>query len=201
MVTLAWALGGYLCGSIPFAILVSRAMGLPDPRTYGSGNIGTTNVLRSGSRIAALLTLVGDTGKGAVAVLVAGAAQVDAITISLVAFSAFLGHVFPVWLRFRGGKGVATAAGVLLALDWRMGLAILAVWLAVVAATRYSSLAALVAAVAAPFVTWYFMGEGPQLLAVLGMGALLVLRHKANIGKLLRGEESRIGEKKVAGAN
>lgn len=201
MVTLAWALGGYLCGSIPFAILVSRAMGLPDPRTYGSGNIGTTNVLRSGSRIAALLTLVGDTGKGAVAVLVAGAAQVDAITISLVAFCAFLGHVFPVWLRLRGGKGVATAAGVLLALDWRMGLAILAVWLAVVAATRYSSLAALVAAVAAPFVTWYFMGEGPQLLAVLGMGALLVLRHKANIGKLLRGEESRIGEKKVAGAN
>ena len=201
MVTLAWALGGYLCGSIPFAILVSRAMGLPDPRTYGSGNIGTTNVLRSGSRMAALLTLVGDAGKGWVAVLAAGLAQVDAATVSIVAFCAFLGHVFPVWLHFRGGKGVATAAGVLLALDWRVGLGVLAAWLVVVAATRYSSLAALAAAVAAPFVTWYFLGEGPQLLAVLAMAALLVLRHKANIGKLLRGEESRIGEKKPAPAH
>ena len=198
MVTLAWALGGYLCGSIPFAILVSRAMGLPDPRTYGSGNIGTTNVLRSGSRVAALLTLVGDAGKGWLAVFVASLAQVDTVTISAVAFCAFLGHVFPAWLRFHGGKGVATAAGVLLALDWRMGLVVLAAWLAVVAATRYSSLAALVAAVAAPFVTWYFMGEGPQLLAGLAMGVLLVLRHRANIGKLLRGQESRIGEKKAA---
>ena len=198
MVTLAWALGGYLCGSIPFAILVSRAMGLPDPRTYGSGNIGTTNVLRSGSRRAALLTLVGDAGKGWVAVLAASLAQVDPVTVSIVAFCAFLGHVFPVWLNWRGGKGVATAAGVLLALDWRVGLGVLAAWLVVVAATRYSSLAALVAAVAAPFVTWYFLGEGPQLLAVLAMAALLVLRHKANIGKLLRGEESRIGEKKPA---
>jgi len=201
MVTLAWALGGYLCGSIPFAILVSRAMGLPDPRTYGSGNIGTTNVLRSGSRMAALLTLVGDAGKGWVAVLAASLAQVDAVTVSIVAFCAVLGHVFPVWLNWRGGKGVATAAGVLLALDWRVGLGVLAAWLVVVAATRYSSLAALVAAVAAPFVTWYFLGEGPQLLAVLAMAALLVLRHKANIGKLLRGEESRIGEKKPAPAH
>ena len=198
MVTLAWALGGYLCGSIPFAILVSRAMGLPDPRTYGSGNIGTTNVLRSGSKVAALLTLVGDTGKGAVAVLVAVVAGVDEITVALVAFCAFLGHVFPVWLRFHGGKGVATAAGVLIALDWRMGLAVVAVWLAVAAATRYSSLAALVAAVAAPAAAWHFFGTGARLDAVIAMAALLVLRHRANIGKLMRGEESRIGEKKPA---
>ena len=198
MMTLAWALGGYLCGSIPFAILVSRAMGLPDPRTYGSGNIGTTNVLRSGSWAAALATMVGDIGKGAAAVLAARLAGVDAITLAAVAICAFLGHVFPVWLRFHGGKGVATAAGVLLALDWRMGTGVLALWLAVVAATRYSSLAALVAAVAAPGVTWYFLGEGPVLAAVFAMSVLLVLRHRANIGKLLRGEESRIGEKKAA---
>jgi glycerol-3-phosphate acyltransferase PlsY len=198
MLTLAWALGGYLAGSIPFAILVSRAMGLPDPRTYGSGNIGTTNVLRSGSRVAALLTLLGDAGKGWAAVIAAQLAQVDGVTLAAVAFCAFLGHVFPVWLRFRGGKGVATAAGVLIGLDWRLGLVVLAVWLAIVAVSRYSSLAALVAALAAPGLAWYFQGEGPLLAAVAAMSILLVLRHRANIVKLLRGEESRIGEKKAA---
>src|SRR5512142_901495 len=127
------ALGGYLAGSIPFAVLVSRAMGLPDPRSYGSGNIGATNVLRSGSRRAALLTLAGDAAKGWVAVLVAAALGLAAELLALVGFAAFLGHVFPVWLRFRGGKGVATAAGVLIAFDWRLGVGALGVWVVVAA--------------------------------------------------------------------
>jgi len=196
MTTLICGLGGYLAGSIPFAVLVSRLMRLPDPRTYGSGNIGATNVLRSGNRIAALLTLLGDAMKGWAVVLVARAMDVPAELVALAGFAAFLGHVFPIWLRFKGGKGVATAAGVLIAFDWRLGAATLVVWLAVVAATRYSSLAALVAAVAAPFATWYFLGAGPYLYAVVGMSVLLVLRHRANIGKLLRGEESRVGDKR-----
>ena len=192
------ALGGYLAGSIPFAMLVSRAMRLPDPRTYGSGNIGATNVLRSGNRLAALLTMLGDIMKGWAAVLVARMLGLPAELIALVGFAAFLGHVFPVWLRFKGGKGVATAAGVLIAFDWRVGLGLLATWLVVVLATRYSSLAAIVAAVAAPVVTWYLLGPGPYLAAVVAMGILLVLRHHANIRKLVRGEESRIGDKKKA---
>jgi len=194
------ALGGYLAGSIPFAVLVSRAMALPDPRTYGSGNIGATNVLRSGNRIAAFLTLLGDAAKGWAAVLVAQALGLPVELVALVGFAAFLGHVFPVWLRFRGGKGVATAAGVLLAFDWRLGLAVLVAWIAVVAATRYSSLAAIVAALFAPLATWHILGAGPVLAAVAGMSVLLVARHHTNIAKLARGEESRIGQKKKEGA-
>jgi acyl phosphate:glycerol-3-phosphate acyltransferase len=200
MTALLCALGGYLAGSIPFAVLVSRAMRLPDPRTYGSGNIGATNVLRSGNRAAALLTLLGDAMKGWAAVLVARLAGMPMELVALVGFAAFLGHVFPVWLRFKGGKGVATAAGVLIALDWRLGVAVLAVWLAVAALTRYSSLAAIVAAVAAPVAAWLFFGPGPVLWAVSAMGVLLVVRHRGNIHKLLRGEESRIGDKKAASA-
>jgi len=201
MTALVCILGGYFAGSIPFAILVSRAMGLPDPRTYGSGNIGTTNVLRSGSKLAAVLTLVGDAGKGWAAVFAAQLLGADAAQSALVGFCAFIGHLFPVWLRLRGGKGVATAAGVLLALDWRVGLAVLGVWLAIVVVSRYSSLAALVGAAAAPLAAWYFLGVGPVLVSVTAMSGLLVLRHRVNIGKLLRGEESRIGEKKAAAAN
>lgn len=194
----ACALGGYLAGSIPFAVLVSRVLGLPDPRTYGSGNIGATNVLRSGHRIAALLTLLGDVGKGWAAVLVARLLGVNEEGTALVGFAAFVGHVFPVWLRFHGGKGVATAAGVLIALDWRVGAAAIVAWLAIALVTRYSSLAAIVAAVCAPAATWYLLGAGPFFAAVAAMGVILVLRHRANIAKLLRGEESRIGEKKAA---
>ncbi len=194
------ALGGYLAGSIPFAVLVSRAMRLPDPRTYGSGNIGATNVLRSGSRAAALITLAGDAAKGWAAVLVAHAAGVGPGLAALVGFCAFLGHVFPVWLRFRGGKGVATAAGVLIALDWRVGLAALAAWAVVAFATRYSSLAALCAALVAPAAAWYLSGAGPVLAAVAAMSLVLVVRHEANIRKLLRGEESRIGGKRSEGS-
>jgi len=194
----ACALGGYLAGSIPFAIVVSRLMGLPDPRTYGSRNIGATNVLRSGNRLAALLTVLGDCGKGWAAVMVARLLGVSGEGAALVGFAAFVGHVFPVWLRFRGGKGVATAGGVLIALDWRVGVAAIVAWLAIAVVTRYSSLAAIVAAVCAPVVTWYLLGPGPFLAAVIAMSVILVLRHHANIGKLLRGQESRIGEKKAA---
>jgi len=200
MTPLLCALGGYLAGSIPFAVIVSRILALPDPRTYGSKNIGATNVLRSGHRIAALLTLVGDAGKGWLAVLVARMLGATDELLAIVGFFAFLGHVFPVWLRFRGGKGVATAAGVLIALDWRVGLAVIVVWLAVAAISRYSSLGAIVAAVLAPAAAWFFLGFGPIFVSVVGMGVILIVRHKANIMKLLRGEESRIGEKKAASA-
>jgi glycerol-3-phosphate acyltransferase PlsY len=198
MTAILCALGGYLAGSIPFAVLVSRAMGLPDPRSYGSGNIGATNVLRSGSRAAALLTLAGDAAKGWAAVLVARALGLPVEMLAIVGFAAMVGHVFPVWLRFRGGKGVATAAGVLIAFDWRVALGVLVVWLAVAAVTRYSSLASIAAAVAGPFVAWWLAGTGPVLAAVAGMSALIVLRHRTNIAKLARGEESRIGDKKAA---
>lgn len=198
MTAFLYALGGYLAGSIPFGVIVSRAMAVPDPRTYGSGNIGATNVLRSGHRIAALLTLVGDGGKGWAAVLAARLAGASVELLAIVAIAAFLGHVFPVWLGFRGGKGVATAAGVLIALDWRLGLAVIVAWLIIAVATRYSSLASIGAALVAPAVAWYLAGAGPVLGAVAAMSVVLVARHRENIGKLLRGEESRIGEKKAA---
>ena len=196
MTALLCALGGYLAGSIPFALLVSRVMSLPDPRTYGSGNIGATNVLRSGSRVAALATLVGDAAKGWIAVLVARHLGLSVEMVALVGFAAFFGHVFPVWLRFKGGKGVATAAGVLIAFDWRVGLAVIIVWLTMAVVSRYSSLAALTAALFAPAAAWYLLGPGPILVAVIAMSVLLIARHHENIRKLARGEEGRIGEGK-----
>ena len=185
----------YLVGSIPFAVLVTRAMGLPDPRSFGSGNPGATNVLRTGSKLAAVLTLVGDALKGWVAVWVAWAAGLSSEIIAAVGLAAFLGHVFSVWLRFKGGKGVATAAGVLFALDWRVGVGALAIWLTVAVVTRYSSLAAVTAAFAAPLVIWAIQGPTPVLATGAVMGAVLVWRHQGNLAKLLRGEESRIGQK------
>jgi acyl phosphate:glycerol-3-phosphate acyltransferase len=199
MTAVLYTIAAYLIGSIPFAIIVSRAMGLPDPRTYGSGNPGTTNVLRSGSKLAALLTLAGDASKGWFAVWLAMRLGASEMEVALVAVAVFLGHVFTVWLRFHGGKGVATGAGVLFAIDWRVGLSVLVVWLAVVVVTRYSSLAALCAAAFAPVAAYYVLqGAGPVTFAVVAIGALLVWRHAANIGKLWRGEESRVGEKKKA---
>lgn len=192
------AVFAYLVGSIPFAVVVSRAMGLPDPRSYGSGNPGTTNVLRSGSKVAALLTLAGDALKGWLAVWVAEQLALGTAVVAAVAIAVFLGHVFSIWLRFQGGKGVATAAGVLLAVDWRVGVAVLALWLAVVLASRYSSLGAIVASLFAPAAVWYLLGAGPFLAASVAMSAVLLWRHEANIRKLLRGEESRIGERKQA---
>ena len=198
MIALAAAVIGYLVGSIPFAVIVSRLMGLPDPRSFGSGNPGATNVLRSGSKAAAVLTLAGDALKGWVAVWAAIRLGLAAEVVAVVALAAFLGHVFPVWLRFKGGKGVATAAGVIFAIDWRVGLAVVVVWLTIVVVSRYSSLGALCAALFAPFAVYHFGGAGPVLLATCVMCAILVWRHEANIRKLLRGEESRIGEKKAA---
>ena len=197
MTTALAAMLGYLAGSIPFAVLVSRAMRLPDPRTYGSGNIGATNVLRSGNRVAALLTMLGDIGKGWVAVLAAKLLGLSEFDTAVVGFAAFFGHCFPVWLRLKGGKGVATAAGTLIAIDWRLGVAVLVVWLTVAVATRYSSLAALVAAIAAPFCAWRFLAEPASVAVIAAMALLLVVRHHANIAKLLRGEESRIGARKA----
>lgn len=188
----------YLVGSIPFAVIVSRAMGLPDPRSFGSGNPGATNVLRTGSKAAAVLTLAGDTLKGWIAVWAAIRLELSAEVVAIVAVAAFLGHVFPVWLRFKGGKGVATAAGVLLAIDWRVGLAVLVAWLTVVVVSRYSSLGSITASLFAPVAVYVILGAGPLLAATCVMCAVLVWRHEANIRKLLRGEESRIGEKKAA---
>jgi glycerol-3-phosphate acyltransferase PlsY len=199
MAALLYALGGYLAGSIPFGVLVSRVMAVPDPRTYGSKNIGATNVLRSGHRVAAILTLVGDAGKGWVAVLVARLLGASDELLAIVGLAAFLGHVFPVWLRFHGGKGVATAGGVLIALDWHLGLAVIVAWLIIAGITRYSSLAAVGAALLAPALSWYLAGTGPLLAAVAVMSAVLLLRHRANIAKLVRGEETKIGQTTPAG--
>jgi len=196
MTPLLCALGGYLAGSIPFAIIVSKLMSLPDPRTYGSKNIGATNVLRSGNRIAALMTLVGDLAKGWIAVMVARYLQLSHELVALVGVAAFLGHVFPVWLKFNGGKGVATAGAVLIAYDWRLGLAVVVVWLTIAVVSRYSSLAAISAALFAPAAAWLLLGAGPYLMATVVMSIVLIARHHQNIRKLMRGEESRIGEKR-----
>jgi len=198
MIALAAAVVAYLIGSIPFAVIVSRLMGLPDPRSFGSGNPGATNVLRSGSKAAAILTLAGDALKGWVPVWAAVRLGLAAEVVAVVALAAFLGHVFPVWLRFKGGKGVATAAGVIFAVDWRVGIAVLVVWLTLVVVSRFSSLGSITAALFAPVAVYYLDGAGPVLLATCLMCAILVWRHEANIRKLLRGEESRIGEKKAA---
>ena len=187
----------YLLGSISFAVLVSKLMGLPDPHTYGSKNPGATNVLRTGSKVAALLTLIGDSCKGAVAVLLAIAfVTLVPAELALVGLAAFLGHLYPVFHRFRGGKGVATAAGVLLALDWRVGLCTLLTWGIIALFLRYSSLAALVAALFAPLGTAYLLGW--QAGVVVGvMSGFMIWRHKANIQRLLAGTEPRIGAKKA----
>jgi glycerol-3-phosphate acyltransferase PlsY len=186
-------LGAYLIGSVSFAIVLSRLAGMPDPRSYGSGNPGATNVLRSGRKLVAALTLAGDGGKGWLAVWLAALFAPGAVAYA--ALAVFLGHLFPVFHRLRGGKGVATAAGALLGLDWRIGLGTLATWAIIAFFLRYSSLAALVSAAFAAVFTALFYGPGAQVACVLAMSALLVWRHKENIRRLLAGEESRIGAK------
>ncbi len=190
----------YLIGSLPFAVIVSHALGLADPRSYGSGNPGATNVLRSGSKAAAILTLIGDALKGAVAVLLAKAVAVhwnlSELDLALAGLFAFLGHVFSVFLRFRGGKGVATAAGVLFGMHAGVGALTLCAWLLTAAVTRYSSAAALAAAIAAPALTAWLVGEAHWVGATCAMSAILIWRHKENIGRLLKGQESRIGKKR-----
>ena len=197
---IAAAVLAYLIGSLSFAVIVSRALGLPDPHSYGSGNPGATNVLRSGSKKAALLTLLGDTLKGVAAVLLAKAfATQFGITVNgvaLVAVTVFLGHLFPVFFGFKGGKGVATAAGVLWALDWRVGLGLTAIWALVFAVTRVSSLSALIGSAAAPVLGYVFFGNGAVFYATLLMAALLFWRHKENIRRLLSGEEAAFKKRK-----
>ncbi|HEY9068037.1 MAG TPA: glycerol-3-phosphate 1-O-acyltransferase PlsY [Burkholderiaceae bacterium] len=198
------AIGAYLIGSLSFAVIVSRVMGLNDPRTYGSGNPGATNVLRSGNKTAALLTLLFDALKGYVPVLLVdlfGArVGLGEGTMALVGLAAFLGHLWPVFFRFQGGKGVATAAGVLLGLNPWLGLATLATWIIIAAFFRYSSLAALVSAVFAPFYQLLIWGSGPIAIAVTVISLLLIWRHGANIRKLMQGTESKIGQKSEAAA-
>lgn len=199
MQTALIALAAYLLGSISFAIVTSRVLRLPDPRSYGSKNPGATNVLRSGSRIAAALTLAGDAGKGWLAVWLAalytGEAPAAGLDAALAGLCAFLGHLFPVFHRFRGGRGVATAAGVLLGLDPWLALATLASFAAIVAIFRMVSLASILAALFASFYAFWLFGLRTVTATVAIMALLLVLRHRENIGRILRGEESKLGRK------
>lgn len=199
----------YLLGSIPFAVVVSRVMGLQDPRSFGSGNPGATNVLRTGNKKAAILTLLGDAAKGWVAVVVAGAVSrefgLPVGVLAACAVAAFLGHVYSIFLKFRGGKGVATALGVLLALEPWLALAVAAAWLIVAYASRYSSLASVIAAILAPLI--YVIGgkaawplHSSVAIAIVIISVVLLQRHQQNISRLLQGKESRIGEKKQTGA-
>ncbi|WP_323121065.1 glycerol-3-phosphate 1-O-acyltransferase PlsY [Burkholderia alba] len=193
------AIAAYLIGSVSFAVVVSAAMGLADPRSYGSKNPGATNVLRSGNKTAAILTLVGDAFKGWLAVwLVRHFGIGGEFGVACAAIAVFLGHLYPIFFRFQGGKGVATAAGVLLAIHPVLGLATALTWLIVAFFFRYSSLAALAAAVFAPVFDVFLFGthDNPSAWAVLAMSVLLVWRHRVNISKLLAGQESRIGDKK-----
>ncbi len=199
----------YLIGSLSFAVIVSRAMGLNDPRTYGSGNPGATNVLRSGSKAAAAVTLLLDAAKGWLPVALVqwfgSRFGLGDGTVAMVALAAFLGHLYPVFFRFKGGKGVATALGVLLGISVWLGLAVALTWLIIAVFFRYSSLAALVASVFAPVyyllcsgVVWY--AETPIAAAIVAMAALLIWRHRENIQRLMAGKESRLGSKKAHSA-
>jgi glycerol-3-phosphate acyltransferase PlsY len=202
---IALIIGAYILGSISFAVLVSKVMGLPNPYSYGSGNPGATNVLRTGNKKAAILTLLGDALKGFVAVVIAKSftESQDQMywVIAWVAFAVFLGHVFPIFHRFKGGKGVATAAGVLFGIHWILGLAALSTWLIMAFFFRYSSLAALTTAIFAPLFAYFLFFTDKTVpidvcMAVLGIGILLIWRHQSNIQKLMLGTEGKIGQKK-----
>ena len=200
LISLLALVAAYLLGSIPFAVVSSRVFGLADPRTYGSKNPGATNVLRSGNKAAAVMTLIGDAAKGWLAVFLAqkfgGDYGFGQTFVGLVALAVFFGHLYPVFLGFKGGKGVATAAGVLLALDWALGLATLATWLCVAVTLRYSSLAALIAAAAAPLIAFIFWGSDPKLVAVGVLAVALIGKHWPNLQRLMAGTEPKIGAKK-----
>jgi len=193
----------YLIGSISFAVIVSASMGLADPRSYGSKNPGATNVLRSGNKLAAILTLLGDAFKGWLAVFLV-AHYTDRFNlgedaVAWAAIAVFIGHLYPVFFRFKGGKGVATAAGVLLAINPVLGLATAGTWLIIAVFLRYSSLAALISAIFAPLFYFFMFGtsNGAELSAIFLMSALLIYRHSKNIGNLLQGKEARLGAKKA----
>lgn len=199
LLSLLLVAAAYLIGSVAFAVLVSRLYGLPDPRSFGSGNPGATNVLRTGRKTAAALTLLGDAAKGAFAVSLAlwatQAYDLSPWTPQAAALAVFAGHLWPVFFGFRGGKGVATALGILLALNLWLGLACFATWLMVFALSRISSLAALVTAALTPLYAWWIVHEATVVAAMVGLAALIYWRHKDNIRKLLRGEEAGFGRK------
>jgi len=206
LLTAVAVLAAYLLGSLTFAVFVCKLLGLPDPRSYGSNNPGASNVLRSGSKLAALLTLLLDALKGFIPVMLiklyGEPYGMGAGTMALVGLAAFCGHLYPIYFKFKGGKGVATAAGVIFAISWPLGLATLGSWLIIAYFFRYSSLAALVAAVFAP--VYYLMGDGVAwnaetsiALALVVISAMLVYAHRANITRLLNGTESRLGKKVV----
>ena len=194
-------IAAYLLGSIPFAVVVTRLFGMADPRTYGSGNPGATNVLRSGNKLAAILTLLGDALKGWLAVFLAAslapALGLSGTEVAAAGLAAFLGHLYPVFLGFKGGKGVATSIGVLLGLFWPLALVFAAVWIAMAAAFRISSLAALTASAVSP-VAAYVLGRADLTLPAAIMAVAVVVTHRANIRRLLKGEEPRIGRSKPA---
>lgn len=187
---------GYLCGTIPFGLLLTKAAGLGDIRTIGSGNIGATNVLRTGNKKVAALTLLLDGLKGTVPAALMGWLYGPEAGV-LGGLAAFFGHLFPMWLGFKGGKGVATNIGVLFGLFWPLGVVFLAVWIAVALMFRYSSLSALTACLASPFAAWA-LGRGDLILPTVIMGAAIFVTHRANIARLLKGEEPRIGRSKTA---
>lgn len=195
-----WALVplAYLMGSVSSAVVVCRAMGLPDPRAEGSKNPGATNVLRIGGKKAAAITLFGDVLKGVLPVVLGKALGVEPMLLAMIGLAAFLGHLFPVFFGFQGGKGVATAVGVLAAFSWQVGLALLGTWLAMAAISRISSLSALTASVLAPFYVWWLSGDMAMTATAGLLSVLLVWRHKGNIQRILSGTESRIGQKKKA---
>ena len=190
-----WIVVAYLIGSVSFAVVVSKLFSLPDPHSYGSGNPGATNVLRTGHKLAAALTLLGDGAKGWLAVFLAKqfAPSMDPWMLAAVVLAVFLGHLFPIFHKFEGGKGVATAAGILLALDWRLAAAAFVVWLFFAVVVKVSSVSSLAAAVVAPIAAFYFYGNHPLAWVFVPIALLLIWRHKGNIHKLLQGRESTIG--------
>jgi acyl phosphate:glycerol-3-phosphate acyltransferase len=193
MTLILWTAFGYLLGSIPFGMVIARALGLGDLRKIGSGNIGATNVLRTGNKPAALATLLLDSGKGAIAVLIARDLGGD-MAAMLAGGAAFLGHCFPIWLGFKGGKGVATFLGTLIALHWPLGLIACGVWLLTAVVSRISSLSALLAAALSPVFAWG-LGRTDLMAVSLFMAVLIFVRHRPNIARLLDGSEPRIGKK------
>jgi len=197
MTEIAFAVCAYLIGSLSFAVIVSRIFGLPDPRSYGSGNPGATNVLRTGKRAAAALTLIGDAGKGWLAVVLVQAMQqhfdLNPGVVAAAALAAFAGHLWPVFFRFQGGKGVATAAGIVLAIHPWLGIGTVVTWVLIFVFFRFSSLAALIAALFAPFAYVLLVEVDPMAAAVVSIAILLIWRHRANIERLLAGTEGRFG--------
>jgi acyl phosphate:glycerol-3-phosphate acyltransferase len=197
LLTLAVIAAAYLVGSVSFAVVMSKLFRLPDPHSYGSGNPGATNVLRTGNKAAAVLTLAGDAAKGAVAVWLAhrlGATWGDAsLATAGAALAVFLGHLYPIFHRFSGGKGVATAAGVTLALSWQLGVALLAIFIAFALVFRMASLASLAAAAAAPPLGFYFLGNWPEAWVLIPIALLLAWRHRGNIRRIIAGKERKIG--------